>query len=292
MTRILVLGATGMLGNAAFHVFSANAGMEVWGTLRQRQGLRHFRDDQRARLLTGIDVLEHDPLVDAMRRVRPDVVVNCVGVVKQLASSKDPLIVIPTNALLPHRLARICELAHARLIHISTDCVFSGNKGNYRESDPPDTIDLYGQSKLIGEVRDQEHVLTIRSSIIGHELESRNGLIEWFLAQKRTVPGYANAIFSGLPAVELARVIRDIVLPHRELNGLYHVSAAPIAKQKLLHLVAEIYGKEIDITRDDSVVIDRSLNADRFFAATGYVAPEWPELIRAMQVSRSNLQGT
>lgn len=281
-----------MLGNAAFQVFRADARIEVWGTLRQRQGLRHFGEFQRARLLTGIDVLEHDALVDAVRRVKPDVVVNCVGVVKQLASSKDPLVVLPTNAMLPHRLARICEIANARLVHISTDCVFSGAKGNYRESDPPDTMDLYGQSKLIGEVRDQEHVLTIRSSIIGHELESRNGLIEWFLAQEGTVPGYVRAIFSGLPAVELARVIRDIVLPSRELNGLYHVSGPPIAKQKLLHLVAEIYDKKIHIERDDSVVIDRSLNADRFSAATGYVAPEWPELIRAMHASRNNLQGT
>ena len=280
-----------MLGNAAFHVFSADPQMEVWGTVRQSQGLRHFRDDQRARVLTGVDVLEHDALVGAMRRVRPAVVVNCVGVVKQLESSKDPLIVLPTNAMLPHRLARICEIANARLVHISTDCVFAGTKGNYRESDPPDTMDLYGQSKLIGEVLDQEHVLTLRSSIIGHELESRNGLIEWFLAQEGTVPGYAKAIFSGLPAVELARVIRDVILPHPALKGLYHVAAAPIAKQKLLQLVADIYGKKIDIARDDSVVIDRSLNADRFSAATGYVAAEWPELIRAMHASREKLQG-
>ncbi len=285
MTRVLVLGVTGMLGNVVFNVFNGDPRLEVWGTLRHSSGLRFFSDAERARLLSGVDVHDHDVLVDSMNCAKPQVVVNCIGIVKQLHVAEDPLVVLPTNSMLPHRLARFCALINARLIHISTDCVFSGSQGGYRESDQADATDLYGQSKYIGEVRDVSHAITLRSSIIGHELTSSNGLVEWFLSQQGRVPGYARAVFSGLPTVELARVIRNFVLPHPELHGLYHVSSRPIAKYDLLKLIARIYGKQIDIVRDDSVVLDRSLNSERFTLATSYVAPEWPELIGAMRAS-------
>ncbi len=284
--RVLVLGATGMLGNAVFNAFSGDPRLEVWGTLRQPQALSFFRDTERQRLVTGVDILDHDALVESMNRARPEIVINCIGIVKQVQAAHDPLIVLPINAMLPHRLSRLCALAKARLIHISTDCVFSGRLGGYIEADPADTMDLYGQSKFIGEVRDASHAITLRSSIIGHELLSKKGLVEWFLSQQGSAPGYARAIFSGLPAVELARVIRDFVLPRPELRGLYHVSAKPIAKYELLRLIADIYGKQINVVRDDSVVLDRSLNSERFTQATSYVAPEWPELIRIMRMSR------
>jgi dTDP-4-dehydrorhamnose reductase len=286
VTRVLVLGVTGMLGNAVFNLFRADSRLEVWGTLRHTAGLRFFNVDHQPRLLSGVDVLDHDALVEAMSRVRPEVVINCVGIVKQLRVARDPLVILPINAMLPHRLARFCALANARLIHISTDCVFSGGRGGYKESDPADAMDLYGQSKFIGEVRDASYAVTLRSSIIGHELASNNGLVDWFLSQQGRIPGYARAMFSGLPTFELARVIRDFVLPRPELHGLYHVSSKPIAKYELLRLIAEVYGKQIDIVRDDSVVLDRSLNSERFTVATAYVAPEWPDLVRAMRTSR------
>jgi dTDP-4-dehydrorhamnose reductase len=281
-----------MLGHAVFNLFRADSELHVWGTMRHAAGRSCFNDADQIRLLSGVDVLDHDALVEAMSRAKPEVVVNCVGIVKQLAISRDPLVVLPINAMLPHRLARFCALANARLIHISTDCVFSGRQGGYKESDPADTTDLYGQSKFIGEVQDASYAVTLRSSMIGHELGSRNGLVEWFLSQQGRVRGYAKAIFSGLPTVELARVIRDFVLPHQELHGLYHVSAKPIAKCDLLRLIAEIYGKQIEIVPDDSVVLDRSLNSERFTLATTYVAPEWPVLIRAMRASRRTQSGT
>src|SRR5262249_39351298 len=149
---------------------------------------------------------------------------NAVGVVKQLAIANDPLIVLPINAMLPHKLANASAAIGARLIHFSSDCVFSGRAGCYVESDISDAEDLYGKSKYIGEVHDQRHVVTIRTSGIGHELQSRNGLVEWFLHQEGAVNGFSGAIFSGLPWVELARVIADHVLPRPELSGLYHVS--------------------------------------------------------------------
>lgn len=200
---------------------------------------------------------------------------------KQLADAEDPLQAIPINAMLPHRLSRLCELAGARLVQISTDCVFSGEKGNYRESDPSDAKDLYGKSKFIGELS-SPHTITLRTSIIGHELQSAHGLLGWFLSQEERYNGYAKAIFSGLPTVVLAQIFRDEVIPRPELSGVYHVAGQPISKYDLLKLIATVYGKQIEIVRDDKFVIDRSLNAERFREATGYVAPEWPTLIKTM----------
>ena len=211
----------------------------------------------------------------------PDVVVNCIGLVKQLAQAEDPLVAIPINALLPHRLARLCDLAGARLIHLSTDCVFDGSRSMYAESDCSDAKDLYGRSKYLGEVN-YGNAVTLRTSIIGHELSSAHGLVNWFLSQQGEVKGYTRAIFSGLPTVELARVLRDFVITKSELRGMYHVSAEPISKFELLGLVAQTYGKTIEITPDASVAIDRSLDSSRFRGVTGYAPPSWLNLVRDM----------
>ncbi|NMY52310.1 SDR family oxidoreductase [Pseudomonas sp. WS 5011] len=284
--KILVLGVTGMLGNAVFSVFQSDASFEVWGTLRSAAARKHFPAACHERLRAGVDVLDQDALAAALAGIKPDVVINCVGLIKQLADAKDPLTALPINAMLPHRLARLCQLVGARLIHVSTDCVFAGSKGGYLESDTSDAEDLYGKSKFIGELHDLAHAITLRTSIIGHELGSRYALVDWFLAQEGSIRGFSRAIFSGLPTVELARVMKDFVIPHAQLSGLYHVAATPIAKLDLLRLVAAQYGKQIEICPDDSLVIDRSLDGSRFSQATGYVAPAWPELVREMHAHR------
>ncbi|NHQ93277.1 dTDP-4-dehydrorhamnose reductase family protein [Janthinobacterium lividum] len=279
--KILVLGVSGMLGNAVFRYCSEDSQHDVVGSARSDGVRRNFSTELAQRIVVGTDVDNQDSLALLFARVKPDVVINCVGLIKQLADANDPLQAIPINSLLPHRLARLCDIAGARLIHVSTDCVFSGSKGNYLESDASDAKDLYGRSKFLGEV-DYPHCITLRTSIIGHELNSAKSLVGWFLAQQGTVKGYTKAVFSGLPTIELAHVIRDIVLPQPTLHGLYHVAAEPINKFDLLTLVAQAYKKQIDIVADEQLTIDRSLNAERFRAATGYVAPAWPELIQKM----------
>jgi dTDP-4-dehydrorhamnose reductase len=279
--KILILGASGMLGSAMMRVLSQNPALEVWGTARSPSARQFFPPDLRERIAVGIDVENQDTLARVFAGLQPAMVVNCVGLIKQLTDANDPLQALPVNAMLPHRLARLCALGGARLVHISTDCVFKGTKGNYCESDSSDAEDLYGKSKFLGEVAYPQTV-TLRTSIIGHELSSNHGLINWFLKQEDRVRGYRRAIFSGLPTVELAQVVRDVVLPRPEIVGLYHVASAPIAKFDLLKLVADVYGKSIEITPDDTVAINRSLNADRFRKATGYVAPSWPELVKRM----------
>jgi dTDP-4-dehydrorhamnose reductase len=280
--RLAVLGVSGMLGNAAFRMLSARYPGNVYGTTRSNIAPDNFEPDLRSQIVTGINVEHYDALVDFVGETRPDVLINCIGIVKQLASANDPLVAIPINSLFPHRLARLSDLIGARVIHVSTDCVFTGRKGNYVESDTPDAEDLYGRSKLLGEI-DYPNAVTLRTSIIGREIATRNGLVEWFLAQSGRVRGYRRAIFSGLTTHELVRVIADRIVARRDLRGVYHVSVDPISKFDLLTIVKETYGTDTEIEPDDSVAIDRSLNSDRFRAATGYSPPPWRDLVCQMR---------
>lgn len=279
--KVLVIGASGMIGSTVLRVLSEKRGWEVFGSVRDVSVQRFFSPAIGGRLIAGIDVEQSDSLVKVLDQVRPDVVVNCAGLTKHKPEAEDPLVSIPINTLMPHRLAGMCKLVGARLIHISTDCVFSGETGNYTEDDFADARDVYGKSKALGEV-DYPHAITLRTSTIGHELQSKYGLLDWFLSQEGRCKGYTRAVFSGLPTVVFAQVVRDVVIPHAALSGLYHVAAKPIGKFDLLKLIADIYGKTIDILPDEKLVIDRSLDAKRFQLATGYIAPEWPELIELM----------
>lgn len=283
--KILVLGVTGMLGSAVFNALSQDERYDVIGTLRNVDGAKYFNDAQRPNIIVNVDVLDAEQLLDVFIKVKPEVVINCVGLIKQFSSSKDPLVTIPLNSLLPHRLLKLCQLSNSRLVQISTDCVFSGRKGNYVESDLSDAEDLYGKSKFIGEVVDSTNAITLRTSIIGHELNSKNSLVDWFLSQEGTASGYSKAVFSGLPTVELAAVIKDYVLPNAEVHGLYHVSAAPIDKYSLLQMIAKCYKKEISLVLDDSVIIDRSLDSSKFRSIMGYEPPTWERLVAKMRMS-------
>jgi dTDP-4-dehydrorhamnose reductase len=279
--RVLIVGATGMLGHTLLKLLSSRPQLMVFGTIRNRADLEIMPRALRSRIVPDVDASELGSVQEAIVECQASIVVNCVGVIKQRDESADPLVAIPINSVFPHQLARLCREAGARLVHVSTDCVFSGRKGGYSETDEPDAQDLYGRSKLLGEVHDPPSV-TLRTSIIGHELRNGLGLLEWFLSQKETVAGFRRAIFSGLPAIELSRVIADFVLPNPALTGLYHLSTTPISKYDMLHLIRTEYGRQIEIRPDDTVAIDRSLDSTRFKTATGFVPPDWVALVRAM----------
>ena len=283
--RILILGGAGMLGHRL--VADLKKDFEVWATLRgSLRAYEQYELFDPARTLSGIDVLNADAVTEVMARVRPDVVINCIGIIKQLASAKDPLLSVSINSLLPHRLHRLCQASGARLIHFSTDCVFSGRTGHYTEDDPSDALDLYGRSKFLGETAG-EGALTIRSSIIGHELQSATGLIEWFLSQRGgKVQGYRQAIYSGFTTIEMARIVRMMLTAHPEVSGTVQVSAEPINKYDLLTLVRRAYDLAIEVVPDDTVRIDRSLDSSRFRGVTGYTPPSWPHMIEEMAESR------
>lgn len=284
--KILVLGASGMIGSAIFRVLGNDNSFEVYGSIRSKDLKVFFRSDLNQRLVICSDILDQTQLVRLFSKIMPNVVINCIGLTKHHKEADDVLLTAPLNAMLPHLLSDLCKASSARLIHISTDCIFSGSRGNYLETDDSDAADVYGKSKYLGEVVNEPHAITLRTSTIGHELQSSYGLLEWFLAQEVSCVGFKKAIFSGLPSSVFAEIIRDYVIPKPELNGLYHVGAAPIGKYDLLNLIAAQYNKNINVIGDEKFVIDRSLNADLFRRVTGYSAPSWPELIQSMHKSQ------
>ena len=280
-SRVLILGATGMLGSTLFRIFNADPKIDCFGTIRDAGGLKYFSPDQQKSIIPNIHFEGENGLLSAFASARPEIVINCIGIIKQLPLAKNHLESLAINSLLPHRIAKYWSMTGAKLVHFSTDCVFSGRKGNYTEKDFPDANDLYGRTKFLGEV-DYENAITLRTSIIGHELSSSKSLIDWFLNQSVIIKGYRKAIFSGLPTTEIARVVKSYVLSNQDLHGLYHLSVDPISKHELLRLVAQVYCKEIEIVPDDEVVIDRSLNSDRFRIDTGYEARPWIDMIKDM----------
>jgi dTDP-4-dehydrorhamnose reductase len=281
--RILILGGMGMLGHVLFRYLSQNIDYDVYATARNISEIPKYFSPELARKFRqdNVDAASFDTVIRALASIQPDIVINCIGIIKQLPIASDPLTAITVNAQLPHRISLVSRTASARMIHISTDCVFDGKKGMYTEDDIPTADDLYGRTKLLGEVS-YPHCVTLRTSIIGHELRGKHGLIEWFLGQTGKVSGYKNSIYSGFPTIELARIIGDYALPNADLSGIYHVSSTPISKFDLLKMVAEKYGKKIDIELYEDFVQDRSLKSELFRAKTGYVPPAWPELIDAM----------
>jgi dTDP-4-dehydrorhamnose reductase len=277
--KLLILGGAGMLGHKL--LLAASPCLETWATVRDPSAIPLDAPLDRSRILGGVKADEFDSVTRAIEAVRPDVIVSCIGVVKQRGEAKDPIVSLTVNSLFPHRLAALCKASGIRLIHVSTDCVFAGRKGRYLETDEPDAADLYGRSKQLGEVSGPG-ALTLRTSIIGRELATSQGLVEWFLGQKGAAPGFTHAIFSGLTTIELSRVIIRVIEFHASLEGIYHVAAEPISKYDLLILLSDAFARGLRIDPDDSVRIDRSLDGSRFRAATAYEPPDWPTMIEEM----------
>lgn len=280
-TNVLILGASGMLGNTVMRYLSSIDSLSVSATVRSLDALKLLPKASECEIIDGIDADEQSDLFNVINTTKPDCIINCIGVVKQLTKVVDPSQMISINSLLPHRLASLASEFNCRLITISTDCVFSGSKGEYVENDFPDANDLYGRSKLLGEI-DYGNSITLRVSMIGHELSSSRGLIDWFLSQEEAIHGYTGAIFSGLPTIEIARVISKFVLPNPDLKGLYHLSGESISKYELLNIVSEVYKKNIEIIPFDEMAINRSLNSDMFQDKTGYSPKPWSALIEEM----------
>ena len=279
--KILVIGANGMLGGSIFRYFSRQAGFEVLGTVRSEASQQQLSALGFSNTVGDVDVNTVSALKKVFTSFKPDFVFNCVGLIKQLASSKNAVKAIEINALLPHRLAEFANHSGGKLIHFSTDCVFSGAKGMYLEQDTPDATDIYGRSKLLGEVDYTPH-LTLRTSIIGHELRSNVSLVDWFLSQETTVKGFSKAFFSGLPTIYVAKFVHHYVLNHSDLTGLYHLSVDRIDKFTLLSMIKEVYGKGANIENYRDFSIDRSLDSSRLRAEVGFEPPSWLELIQEM----------
>lgn len=275
--KILIFGGSGMLGHRLW--FNLNKAYETWVTVRgDIFQIPEAKELPRKNVIPHVDTIKEEGIKYAINSVHPDLVINCIGLIKQAPMAENRFASITINALLPHRLAMICNELGIRMIHFSTDCVFSGKKGMYVESDPSDADDLYGRTKYLGEVA-YPNTITLRTSIIGRELRAHLGLIDWFLGQKETIRGFKKAIYTGFTTDELSRIVLNYVIPRTDLSGLYHVSSEPISKYDLLVLVKEAFGRNITILLNEEFISDRSLDSTRFKQLTGYRPPTWPEMI-------------
>lgn len=276
--RILILGGAGMFGHRLLHHLRPRHDVRV--TVRRRLGdpsLDPLFHEGIA--FHGVHMSALDRLIEVMAEFRPEVVINCIGIVKQRPEATDTRLSLEVNALLPHRLLDLCRATGTRLVHLSTDCVFSGAKGSYTEDDPCDVSDVYGLTKYLGEVRDPP-ALTIRSSIIGLELEHKAGLVEWFLAQRGEVPGFTRAMYSGLTTAAMSRLVEFLLVERPDLSGLWHVASSPISKFDLLEqLSARLERQDVTLVPSDQFVCLRDLDASRFCLETGWTAPSWSDML-------------
>jgi dTDP-4-dehydrorhamnose reductase len=281
MIKILILGSTGLLGSTLLKYFSKKNNFECYGAIRKKLDTIKLKNIKNVKLYK-INYKKKRDIIKVFNQIKPDLIINCIGIIKQLTKKNKTSEIIRVNSFLPHYLAEIVNLQKKiRLIHFSTDCVFSGIKGNYKETDLPDASDIYGRSKLLGELS-CSNTLTLRTSIIGHELQTKDSLLNWFLNQKKSVKGYKNAIFSGLTTLEIAKVLDKFIIPNKNLEGLYHLSGKTISKYDLLNLIKKVYKRNIKIYINRNVKINRSLNSNSLQQITGYKPNNWNKIIKEM----------
>jgi len=281
MIKILILGSTGLLGSTLLKYFSKKNNYKCYGAIRKKSDaikLKYIKDIK----LYKVDYKKKYSIIKVFNHINPNIIVNCIGITKQLVHKNKISEIIRVNSFLPHFLAQIVNFQKKiRLIHFSTDCVFSGTKGNYKETDLSDAQDIYGKSKLLGEIT-YSNTLTLRTSIIGHELQTKYSLLNWFLDQKKFIEGYKNAFFSGLTTLEIAKVLDKFIIPNTNLEGLYHLSGKKISKYDLLNLIKKVYKKDIKININRNVKINRSLNSKSLQIITGYKPNSWNKIIKEM----------
>jgi dTDP-4-dehydrorhamnose reductase len=279
--KILVFGGDGMLGHQLLLRFQHLAETKV--TLRQElQEYVSYQMFNRCNSIDNIDVRNFDKIVKVLETEKPTVVINAIGIVKQRSDSKEIIPSVEINTLFPHKLASICSILGSRLIHISTDCVFSGKDGMYTEQSESDATDIYGKTKYLGEVS-AVNCLTLRTSIIGRELSRHKSLFEWFLAQNEKISGYTNAIFSGFTTVELARILEKVIFEYPHLSGVFNVSSDPINKYDLLRIIASEFNHKIEIIPDSKFKCDRSLDSTLFRKSCNYTPPSWESMISELK---------
>ncbi|MFZ0037471.1 MAG: SDR family oxidoreductase [Candidatus Acidiferrales bacterium] len=279
--HILILGGTGMLGHKLFqHLRTRHP--ETYCTIRgsiEQPSIRSISLFHDGGVIEHCDAADFRKLENLLLENKPNFVINCIGIVKQRPQANQAVPSIAVNALLPHQLAEVCGRWGGKLIHFSTDCVFSGKRGNYNEADLPDAEDLYGRTKALGELTDST-ALTLRTSIIGRELAHSESLLEWFLRQEhRRISGFTRAMYSGVTTNYMARVVANLIATSSNLSGLYQVASAAISKFDLLCLLRKAYGLDVAIHPDSKFFCDRSMKGDKFEEATGQLCPAWPELV-------------
>jgi dTDP-4-dehydrorhamnose reductase len=285
MKKILIFGANGMLGSELAFYLAKKKNFKTFLTVRKLESITNFKFFKKENIFEKVDATNNFIVEKVIKQIKPDIVVNCIGIIKQNFKNKDLKSIYKVNSFFPKYLSYLSNKYNFRCIHFSTDCVFSGEDKNYAEKDFPDARDYYGISKFLGENMFRNNVI-IRTSFIGHNPNSKKSLLEWFLSQKGSVKGYAKSVFSGFTTYELADLLYKYFLKNKNLNGLYHISSKPISKYELLSIIKKIYEKKIKIVKDIKVVINRSLNSKKFKSITKYKPRSWENMIKDMHKFR------
>ena len=268
-----------MIGHKLWQALAAGNNDDIVGTLHgQRDAFaRYALFDER--IIEQFEAADFEGVTSVLNRIRPSVIVNCIGITKRKSEASDVAKMFMINARFPHHLARWAAGNGARVIQFSTDCVFDGADGNYSERSVVTAPDLYGQTKYFGEL-DYDHCLTIRTSMIGREITGHTELLEWFLAQRgKCITGYRNARYSGLTTLAMARLLPRIVREHPQLCGKYQIAGPIITKYDLLCQLREAFGLEVKVVPDETFHCDRTLQSDRFVQATGIRIPSWEKML-------------
>ena len=277
--KILILGVSGLLGSTVFKFFYRKKQFNILGVARKNKKLK--RNSDLIEIVDNIDDIK--VLKKLIKKNRPDYIINCIGIVKNSSNNKSILETIYINSLLPKNIATMAKEFNFKFIHISTDCVFRGDQGNYDEKFYPDANDIYGISKILGEC-ENSHSLTIRTSIIGHSQRDNRGLLEWFLSQKKTIKGYKNAFFSGFTTLELANILHNNIIKNKNFqSGIFHLSSKKISKYDLLKKINKLYQKNIQIIKDEKFKIDRSLKSSMFKRKIKYKTKTWDQMLLEMK---------
>jgi len=281
--KVLVIGASGMLGGSITRYLSKTKKYEVLSTVRTESQKKVLNEwgIKNVKSCININCDDMSNLEKIVKEFKPQYIINCVGIIKQLGTKINIDEYIEINSILPHKLSLIGDKYNAKLIHFSTDCVFSGLVGNYVESDMVDAKDIYGKTKYLGEINNPYH-LTLRTSIIGHEVNRKISLIDWFLAQNKTVNGFTKAFFTGMPSVYIAEILHKEILNRGNITGLYHLGVNPIDKYTLLNIVKKQYNKKIEIIKNNDYKINRSLNSNKIKKIIKQDEKSWEELIKKM----------
>ena len=284
MTKILIFGANGMLGSELVSFFSKKKNLKIYCTVRNKNSIKKLKFYKTCKIYDKIDATNKILVNNLIKKIKPNQVINCIGIVKQNLKNKSYQDLFKINSILPRYLSYLSEKYNFRLIHFSTDCVFSGKKGNYNENHFPDANDDYGISKYLGEELSPKNLI-IRTSIIGHEYGSKKSLLEWFLKKKK-IFGFKKAIFSGFTTYEIAKILYKYILKNNKISGILHISSKPISKYDLLSIIKKVYKKKIKIISDEKVIVDRSLSSDKFKNITKFKPKSWEKMIKEMYNSR------
>ena len=283
--KILILGGNGMIGHKMYQTIS-KIHKDTWVTLRKSLTSYSYSEIYNPeKVIDNIDLINFQTISNQLNKINPDIVVNACGITirRGIETLKSNSIIL--NSALPHFLNEWVTSNNKRLIHFSTDCVFTGAKGDYIDNDNKDASDLYGSTKSMGEVIDSKFAITLRGSMIGSELENKTELFEWFLKQKnKKIKGFNKVIYSGITTTKMAEIVLKLIDQFPNLSGVYNISSKPISKFELLKLWNNLFDINANIEIDNSYTSNKNLISDNFYRTISMEQPDWVELSSQLNI--------